>query len=132
MPQASRRHVARVAYMIMRAICISTGTELLLGRAVDTNSAWLSGQLAELGLPVIMHQTIGDETDAIAQQISAIEDILECHHVTGEHNFFLKVKTQNTESLEKLIRRLRSISGITQTHTSVVFSTPFERALLSV
>ena len=73
-----------------------------------------------------------DATDDIAQQVSAIEDILECHHVTGEHNFLLKVKTHNTESLEVLIRRLRSIPGITQTHTSVVFSTPFERALLSV
>jgi Lrp/AsnC family transcriptional regulator, leucine-responsive regulatory protein len=73
-----------------------------------------------------------DATNDIEQQVSAIDDVLECHHVTGEHNFFLKVKTHNTETLEVLIRRLRSISGITQTHTSVVFSTPVERTVLNV
>jgi nicotinamide-nucleotide amidase len=53
----------------MRAICISTGNELLLGQTVDANSAWLSRRLAELGVIVSEHRTVGDEAGAIARVI---------------------------------------------------------------
>ena len=32
-----------------------------------------------------------------------LDDVLECHHVTGEYTLLLKVKTANTSSLEQLI-----------------------------
>ncbi|MBI5863607.1 MAG: competence/damage-inducible protein A [Planctomycetes bacterium] len=44
-----------------RAWIISIGTELTLGQSVDTNSAWLSQQLAALGIRVERHVTIADE-----------------------------------------------------------------------
>src|SRR5581483_2047530 len=37
------------------------------------------------------------------QQVVALDDVLECHHVTGEYTLLLKVKTANTSSLERLI-----------------------------
>jgi Lrp/AsnC family transcriptional regulator, leucine-responsive regulatory protein len=66
------------------------------------------------------------------KRLADLEDVLECHHVTGEHSLLLKVKTRNTQSLETLISRLRSIHGVARTHTYVVLSTPFERAELNV
>lgn len=39
---------------------VAIGTELLLGQNVDTNSAWLARQLAELGLDVHHLQAVGD------------------------------------------------------------------------
>src|SRR5262245_14797846 len=45
---------------------------------------------------------ITSEPDSIAQferEVVAIEDVLECHHVTGEYTFLLKVKTENTSTL---------------------------------
>jgi Lrp/AsnC family transcriptional regulator, leucine-responsive regulatory protein len=50
------------------------------------------------------------------------QDVLECHHVTGEESFILKVKTANTVSLEKLLGEIRSLEGVTRTGTKVVLS----------
>jgi nicotinamide-nucleotide amidase len=44
----------------MRAEVVAVGTELLLGENVDTNSAWLSARLAEIGVDVHRHTTVGD------------------------------------------------------------------------
>jgi nicotinamide-nucleotide amidase len=44
----------------MNAEIVATGTELLLGQNVDTNSAWLAQQLALLGIDVFFFQTVGD------------------------------------------------------------------------
>jgi len=54
-------------------------------------------------------------------------DVLECHHVTGQHSLLLKVKTDNTSSLERLISTIRSIAGVERTETMVVLSTHTER-----
>jgi Lrp/AsnC family leucine-responsive transcriptional regulator len=60
--------------------------------------------------------------DAFASYVARQRDVLECHHVTGEESFILKVKTANTESLEKLLGEIRSLEGVTGTITKVVLS----------
>ena len=47
----------------MRAELIAIGSELLLGDNVDTNSAWISARLAEIGVDVHRHITVGDNVD---------------------------------------------------------------------
>jgi len=64
---------------------------------------------------------------AIERQIAAIDPVLECHHVTGVHTLLLKAKAENTEALERLIDRIRSIEDVTRTETMVVLSTHVER-----
>ena len=44
----------------MRAEILSVGTELLLGEIIDTNSAYLAGRLADLGIDCLHMQTVGD------------------------------------------------------------------------
>lgn len=61
------------------------------------------------------------------QQVGELPEVLECHHVTGQHTFLLKVKTKNTSTLESLIRAIRSIAGVERTETMVVLSTYIER-----
>ncbi|MAE64405.1 MAG: competence/damage-inducible protein A [Phycisphaeraceae bacterium] len=53
----------------MQAIILSIGDELVLGQTVDTNSAYLSGKLAELGIGTVYHATVADDQDAIARAI---------------------------------------------------------------
>src|SRR5258705_9661719 len=53
----------------MKAIIISIGDELVLGQTVDTNSAWLSQQMATIGISVIAHATVGDDQEAIEAEI---------------------------------------------------------------
>ena len=42
--------------------------------------------------------------------------------------FCLKIKTDNTSSLERLISTIRSIEGVSRTETMVVLSTHTERS----
>ena len=76
---------------------------------------------------------IGVSTDqpraigSMERQLAAIDDVLECHHVTGAHTLMVKVKTENTASLESLIERIRAIGGVSRTETMVVLSTYTER-----
>ncbi len=67
---------------------------------------------------------------AFASHMVRQHDVLECHHVTGEESFILKVKTANTGSLERFLGEIRSMEGVTRTVTKVVLSTPKESQVL--
>lgn len=73
-----------------------------------------------------------DSIGTLEVQISAIADVLECHHVTGVHTLMVKVKTQNTQTLESLIGKIRSLDGVTRTETMVVLSTHTERSRIAL
>src|SRR6266566_8944963 len=63
----------------MNAIILSIGDELVLGQTIDTNSAWLSQQLAAIGIPVLSHTTVGDDqkaTEAAIEHAAAQCDIV--------------------------------------------------------
>lgn len=66
-----------------------------------------------------------DEFEAHVQSFDS--DILECHHVTGDYTMLMKVITQNTETLAKLIKRIRNIPGVNHTNTILVFSSIMEQ-----
>ena len=55
-----------------------------------------------------------------------IDEILECHAVTGEGSYLLKVRTENTTSLERLLARIQSWQGVIGTRTQLVLSSPKE------
>jgi nicotinamide-nucleotide amidase len=54
----------------MKAIILSIGDELVLGQTVDTNSAWLSQQLAGAGCRVLAHLTVADDQRSIELAIT--------------------------------------------------------------
>jgi len=83
---------------------------------------------AFIGVSIGHPRTLGMFERTIAQ----LDDVLECHHITGEHTVLLKVKTHNTASLEQLIRTIRLIDGVMRTETMVVLSTHTERTQISV
>lgn len=55
----------------MHAEVISVGTELTTGASLDTNSQWLSLELAAIGIPVTYHTTVADDLAALADVIRA-------------------------------------------------------------
>jgi len=59
-------------------------------------------------------------------EIARFEDVQECHHVTGEYTLLLKIKTENTSTLEALLGKIRSLEGVARTETSVVLRTSTE------
>ena len=58
----------------MQAEIISIGTELLLGAIVDTNAAYISRRLAEIGIDLYHRVTVGDNEERIAR---CVEEALE-------------------------------------------------------
>jgi nicotinamide-nucleotide amidase len=48
----------------MNSATIAIGTELTTGAKVDTNSQWLSVELAAIGAPVLVHLTVADDLSA--------------------------------------------------------------------
>jgi Lrp/AsnC family transcriptional regulator, leucine-responsive regulatory protein len=69
---------------------------------------------------------------AMEKRVLSLPEVLECHHVTGGSTLLIKVRTRDTDSLENLISRLRSIPGVERTETMVVLSTRAERTQLSL
>jgi Lrp/AsnC family leucine-responsive transcriptional regulator len=61
------------------------------------------------------------------QAIAHVDEVLECHHVTGAFSLMLKVKTDDTEGLERVIEQIRELEGVTRSETMVVLSTHTER-----
>ena len=51
---------------------IAVGTELLLGQLVDTNTPWIAGRLAELGVDVRGTHGVGDNQGLVAATIRAV------------------------------------------------------------
>ncbi len=82
---------------------------------------------AFIGVSIVHPKTIS----LFEESVALLDDVLECHHVTGQHTLMLKVKTENTSSLERLISAIRSIEGVARTETMVVLSTHTERGLIS-
>lgn len=51
----------------LRAAVVAVGTELVVGDAVDTNSAWLARRLTELGVAVRHHVSVGDDRSELTR-----------------------------------------------------------------
>ena len=51
----------------MRAEIISVGTEILLGDIIDTNSAYLSKELALLGIDIYYKSCVGDNKERLLE-----------------------------------------------------------------
>ncbi len=56
---------------IKRAEIICVGTELLLGDIVNTNAAFMSQRLAELGIPVYRQTVVGDNPERLRAALDA-------------------------------------------------------------
>lgn len=67
----------------MRAIILSIGDELVLGQVVDTNAAWLSARLVELGIAPEYHQAVPDNLEAINAAVKLAAGKAELVIVTG-------------------------------------------------
>jgi Lrp/AsnC family leucine-responsive transcriptional regulator len=63
---------------------------------------------------------------SVIQHAEETEEVLECHAITGDGTHILKLRTENTASLEKLLARIQSWNGVVQTKTSIVLSTQKE------
>jgi Lrp/AsnC family leucine-responsive transcriptional regulator len=96
--------------------------------------ALLDGKKVGKDITAFIGVSIGNQRDInkFATQMVRNPDVLECHHITGDESFILKVKSANTTSLEKLLGAIRSVEGVTRTVTRVVLSTAKESQMFDL
>lgn len=71
--------------------------------------------------------------DDFFKSITIMDEILECHHITGEADFLLKVATKDIPAYEELIlHQLSALPNVQNMKTSVVLSTFKNETKLSV
>ena len=69
---------------------------------------------------------------AFLERVNKLDDVLECHHVTGEFSLLLKVRVRDMEGLQHLLlRQLSDYSAVRQTRTVVVLSTVKEETYVA-
>lgn len=60
----------------------------------------------------------------IKENILAMDEVLECHHVAGDYDLLLKVLVKNTVALEELlVRKIKALKAVTRTSTTIILST---------
>jgi Lrp/AsnC family transcriptional regulator, leucine-responsive regulatory protein len=61
---------------------------------------------------------------AFIERVLAMDEVQECHHITGEFSLLLKVRVRDLASLQQLLlARLNATEGVRQTRTVMVLST---------
>jgi Lrp/AsnC family leucine-responsive transcriptional regulator len=71
--------------------------------------------------------------EQFGKKILALPDILECHRVAGSDSYLLKIRTENTRSLDRLlVQEIRIIPGVYRTETTLVLSSIKEDLALTV
>ncbi|GAB4369586.1 MAG: Lrp/AsnC family transcriptional regulator [Elainellaceae cyanobacterium] len=67
------------------------------------------------------------------EKIQELPEIQECHHVTGDDDYLLKIRCHTTKELEHLISdQLKSLPGILRTRTTIALSTLKETPVLPI
>jgi Lrp/AsnC family leucine-responsive transcriptional regulator len=56
--------------------------------------------------------------------IHDLEEIQECHHIAGEDDYLLKIRSRNTKDLDRVIsHHIKSLKGVVRTKTTIVMDT---------
>lgn len=87
----------------MRAEIISIGTELLLGHIVNTNAAFLSRKLAEIGIDVYHQTTVGDNPERLEEAVK--KAALRCDIVIASGGLGPTIDDITIPAIAKLIKR---------------------------
>jgi Lrp/AsnC family leucine-responsive transcriptional regulator len=77
-------------------------------------------------------QAPGTTSKDLTEAFASIPEIEECHHITGEADYLIKVRARDTRDLERVLRAVQTTPNVFQTETDVVFSSGFERRPLHV
>ena len=68
---------------------------------------------------------------AFIDQVLGLDEVQECHHITGEFSLLLKIRVRDMESLQQLlIHKLNALEGVRQTRTVIVLSTSKEESFV--
>ena len=77
----------------------------------------------KLGMDITAFISVSMEHPKYNKFVKTHKQITECHYITGDFDFLLKVNTESTGGLESLLNEIKSAGGVSLTKTLVVLST---------
>ena len=84
------------------------------------NSASLDKQISSIMLVSLEDPS---KIDEFLKFIDENDEILEAYHITGDADYSLKIITSSMQGLESIINKIKTVSAVRKTQTSVVLST---------
>ena len=86
---------------------------------------------AAVGLGVLgfswVTQAPGTAADDLTGDFGAIPEIEECHHISGEADYLIKIRARDTRDFERVLRLVQATRHVFTTETDIVLSSGFER-----
>lgn len=96
-------------------------------------TALVSAEFMDMGLCAFIFVTLekAEYHECFLRAIGGNKSVLECHHVTGEHSYLLKVRCSHTKALESLITDfLKGQCNVSKTLTQIVLSSHKDESLI--
>mgnify|MGYP001087812029 CR=1 FL=1 len=132
---------ARIPYVEVARKCKVSGAAVhqRIGRMIEAGVIAGSGfnldpkgmgymTCAFIGIQVNLTQT--STHNEVFEKIKEIDEIVECHHISGKYSLLAKIYTRNNEHLKKIIvEKIQSIPEITFTETFISLEAGFQRQL---
>jgi Lrp/AsnC family transcriptional regulator, leucine-responsive regulatory protein len=69
---------------------------------------------------------------AFLEKATSCPEVMECHSITGQGSHVLKIRTENTSTLETLLAEIQAWPGVQWSSTSIVLSTMKETMKLQL
>ena len=66
----------------------------------------------------------------VIAKLRAWPEVLEIHEAAGEHDLFVKLITEDTSKLNKLLHEIDRVAGVSSTHTLIVLKTEKETSAI--
>ncbi len=85
----------------------------------------LEAELLGCGLLAFIAVQISDSKSrkTFLERVKKMPEVLECHHMSGDDDYWLKVRCAGTKALERIVtEELKSISSGIKTRTSIALS----------
>ena len=86
---------------------------------------------AAVGLGVLgfswVTQAPGTAATDLTEDFAAIPEIEECHHISGEADYLVKIRARDTRDFERILRLVQATRHVFTTETDIVLSSGFER-----
>ena len=94
---------------------------------IERYATLVNREAVGLDLLCFVHVTLAhhqpDWVECFREKMRSHPEILECHHLTGEFDYLIKVVVENHKHLERfLFEKLTPIEGVDRIRTSVVLS----------
>jgi DNA-binding Lrp family transcriptional regulator len=95
---------------------------IIIGYTVELNREALGYDMLCF-VQVTLQRHEPDAVDHFRREVQGMPEVLECHHLTGEFDYLLKVIVRNRKHLEKFIlHTLTPVRGMDKIRTSLVLS----------